>query len=72
MAKLVRSIPRRSPNRYPLGTTLTLRDGRTFEVFPEYYEDWTDPENCYSISTSTYYRKIWKLVPDTSQKGAKP
>ena len=68
MAKLVRSLPRRSPRRYPLGTTLTLRDGRTFEVVPEYYDDWTDPENPYSVSMSTYYRKIWQLVTPTPSK----
>ena len=64
MARLVRSLPRRSPNRYPVGTTLTLRDGRTFEVATESYVDWYDPtEGNGGGNWETFTRKIWKLVP---------
>lgn len=38
--RLVRPLPRRSPYLYPIGTTLTLRDGRTFEVAGETTVEW--------------------------------
>lgn len=38
-----RSLPRRSPRRYPVGTSLTLRDGRVFEVVELREKFWDDP-----------------------------
>lgn len=43
MAKIKRSIPRRRASRYPLGTTLTFRDGRVFVVSEYEGEFWDDP-----------------------------
>jgi hypothetical protein len=42
-----RAVPRRDPRRYPIGSTLTLRDGRVFEVVQVERDvdvsDYTDP-----------------------------
>lgn len=43
MAKVVRSRPRRPAFLYPVGTTLTLKDGRVFEVVTERVKYWDDP-----------------------------
>lgn len=43
MAKLVRPFPRRPAWLYPVGTVLTLNDGRVFKVVTENLVVWNDP-----------------------------
>lgn len=43
MARIKRPIPRRPAWWYPVGTTLTLRDGRVFRVIAEREKVWDDP-----------------------------
>ena len=64
MAKLVRSRPLRSPKFYPVGTTLTLRDGRTFVVEEGEHLFWDDPtygNGGPEILMKKFY-KVWTLV----------
>lgn len=62
--RVKRSIPRRSPHRYPVGSTLTLRDGRTFVVAEEEREISIpmseDPYDFYEASKYTRAVKVWK------------
>lgn len=64
MARVIRPRPRRSPNLYPIGTTLTLRDGRTFEVIIETHAEWGDPSegNGGPLVRFLVHKKAWRQV----------
>lgn len=57
--RLVRPFPRRSPYLYPIGTTLTLRDGRTFEVAGEITVEWA--------TQAAATAKWWRLVEGSAK-----
>ena len=68
--RLVRPYPRRNPGRYPVGTLLTLRDGRTFEVLGRPTRVWDDPtEGNGGGDWITVCSHVWVLIGEVERRG---
>lgn len=59
-----RSIPRRPAWLYPVGSILTMKDGRSFKVTTEKIKVWDDPSMGHGggdwvwIDSSRYWREL--------------